>query len=59
MIAGPGAGKGQPVGAHVILAQDIAGDIQGWLAFAGEIVEAKLPSLRLIARGRLGHGKIF
>ena len=39
VIAGPGAGKGQTVGAHMILAQHIAGDIYGWLAFAGEVVE--------------------
>ena len=49
LFAGPGAWEGQAVGAHVVLAQQIAGHVERGFALAGEIVKAELASLRLMA----------
>ena len=48
-FTGPGTGEGQAVGAHMVLAEHIAGDIHRGRAFAREIIQAKLPGQGLIA----------
>ena len=48
-FAGPGTGKRQPVGAHMVLTEDIAGDIHGRDALAWEIIQTKLAGQGLIA----------
>ena len=49
VFAAPGAWEGQSVGAHMVLAQQVAEDAQRGFALAGEIVKAKLAGLRLMA----------
>jgi hypothetical protein len=43
----------------MILAENIAGDIDGRRPIAREIIKAELPSYRLITRGRMRHLTIF
>ena len=48
-FAGPGTGKRQPVGAHMVLTQDVARDIHGRRALAWEVIQTKLAGQGLIA----------
>ena len=59
LFAGPGAWEGQAVGAHMVLAEDVTGDIDRGRPLAREIIEAELPGQGLITRGWVGHLPIF